>query len=199
MKEVKEATLIQHLPTLSGKGVVVFDVWAGALFFQLPALKFRISSCGQCWSQRRNNNDWLLPAYTCAPTELLADMEVSTSPFFICTYLATMWQLGGFARHYLMLSKEAVIEHKDCVKWQAFCEWQELQVLSLASDTMWHTAPHPHKTDQAQQSFDQVQLSATQSCQCSRVYIERFFWSINLWYLKTTQICFQLEKISFHF
>ena len=167
-KKWKKQPLSNTYPaTLSGKGVVVFDVWAGALFFQLPALKFRISSCGQCWSQRRNNNDWLLPAYTCAPTELLADMEVSTSPFFYLHIFGNYVAVGRICQTLLMLSKEAVIEHKDCVKWQAFCEWQELQVLSLASDTMCHTVPHPHKTDQAQQSFDPVQGT----CRCQRLRV----------------------------
>ena len=194
MKEVKEATLIQHLPS--------HPVWqrcrrlwclSRRAFLPAPCFKeFRhvanaepsaATTTTGCFQRThvRQLNSW--PIWRWAPR-----------PFFICTYLATMWQWGGFARHYLMLSKEAVIEHKDCVKWQAFCEWQELQVLSLASDTMCHTVPHPHKTDQAQQSFDQVQLSATQSCQCSRVYIERFFWSINLWTSKNHTDLFSIGK-----
>ena len=33
------------LHTTPGEGVVVFESWLGALFFELPALKLRISSC----------------------------------------------------------------------------------------------------------------------------------------------------------
>ena len=122
--------------------------------------------CGQCSAGLcRNNNDWLLPEYTCAAAAppLPADMEVRTARPFSRIFFQICTCFGGSALipRYLVLSNQPATEWK-MYTWPDFCGWQELQVVPLASCKR-HIFTKPPKSIRYSLSHRACHMS--QSCQ----------------------------------
>ena len=133
---------------MSGKDLVVFENWLGALFFEFPALKLRISSCDVANAVPPGSATTTTGYFQSTHVRQLNSCQIwrwGHRPFFQAYSCKFVRILGGPVR----LSKILVLSMYTLVGWPDFCGWQELQVVPLASCFL--QVPHLHKNIQIQQ------------------------------------------------